>query len=140
MQHRQPYPTDLSAAEWYILEPLVPAAQLGGRPTAYPKREIVNAIFYALRSGCAWRLVPNDLLPWGIVYHYFWQWRRGGTWQRMNSGGDTSFDSAKQIKGRMRHTLVNTLGLLIEVVVTAANVQGGGLWSGPSPGSESTGG
>ena len=66
MESRHPYPTDLSDAEWRILEPLVPAAKLSGRPEEYPKREIVNAILYVLRSGGAWRMVPHDLPPWGI--------------------------------------------------------------------------
>lgn len=84
MQHRQPYPTDRSDAEWRILAPLIPPAKPGGRPQKYPKREIVNGILYLRRSGCAWRMLPHDLPPWQIVYHYFWQWRRDGTWQRLH--------------------------------------------------------
>jgi putative transposase len=72
MHSRKPYPTDLNDTEWQILEPLIPSAKPGGRPEAYPKREIVNAILYVLRTGCAWRFVPNALPPWGIVYHSFW--------------------------------------------------------------------
>ena len=62
----------------------MPEAKPGGRPEAYPKREILNAIFSLLRSGCSWRLLPHDLPPWRIVYHYFRQWQQEGTWQVMH--------------------------------------------------------
>jgi putative transposase len=84
MKTRQSYPTDLSDKEWALIRHLVPEARSGGRPEAYPKREILNAIFYLLRSGCSWRMVPHDLPPRRIVYHYFRQWRQDGTWQVMH--------------------------------------------------------
>jgi putative transposase len=84
MNPRPPYPTDLSDHEWELIQHLVPEAKPGGRPEAYPKREIRNAIFYLLRSGCSWRMLPHDLPPWRIVYHYFRTWRRDGTWQAMH--------------------------------------------------------
>lgn len=84
MNRRQSYPTDLSDQEWNLIQHLVPEAKPGGRPEAYPKREILNAIFYLLRSGCSWRMLPHDLPPWRIVYHYFRQWRQDGTWQVMH--------------------------------------------------------
>jgi transposase len=84
MNPRQPYPTDLSDTEWALIKHLVPEAKSGGRPEAYPKREILNAIFYLLRSGCSWRMLPHDLPPWRILYHYFRQWRLDGTWQVMH--------------------------------------------------------
>ena len=120
MESRQPYPTDLNDTEWQILALLIPAAKSGGRPEEYPKREIVNAILYVLRTGGAWRLVPHDLPPWGIVYHYFWRWRRDGTWKRIH---DTLRGDLRVLEGRKRHILVDTLGLLIAVVVTAASMQ-----------------
>jgi putative transposase len=64
---KQRYPTDLSDAEWNILEPYVPAPKPGGRPITHPRREILNAIFSIIRSGCGWRLLPRDLPPWKIV-------------------------------------------------------------------------
>jgi transposase len=67
-----------------LIKHLVPEAKPGGRPEAYPKRDILNAIFYLLRSGCSWRMLPHDLPPWRIVYHYFRQWRLDGTWQVMH--------------------------------------------------------
>jgi putative transposase len=81
MHTRQLYPTDLSDNAWKLIQPLVPEAKPGGRPEAYPKREILNAIFSLLRSGCSWRMLPHDLPPWRIVYHYFRQWQQDGTWQ-----------------------------------------------------------
>jgi putative transposase len=84
MHTRPPYPTDLSDREWDLIKHLVPAAKPGGRPEAYSKREILNAIFYLLRSGCSWRMLPHDLPPWRIVYHYFRQWQQDGTWQVMH--------------------------------------------------------
>jgi putative transposase len=83
---RSPYPTDLSDDEWRILEPLVPDAKPGGRPRAHKTRELLNAIFYVLRGGCAWRLLPHDFfLPWQRAYHYFRAWRMDGTWEQIHA-------------------------------------------------------
>ena len=81
MNTRQPYPTDLTDEEWDVIKHLVPEAKPGGRPEAYPKREILNAMFSLLRSGCSWRMLPHDLPPWRTVYYDFWQWRKDGTWE-----------------------------------------------------------
>ncbi len=85
MNTRPAYPTDVTDAEWQVLEPLVPPAKTGGRPAYYARREIVNGIFYLLRSGCSWRNLPHDLPPYRTVYHYFRAWRLDGSWERMNS-------------------------------------------------------
>ena len=86
MAARSPYPTDLSDDEWRILEPLVPDAKPGGRPRAHKTRELLNAIFYVLRGGCAWRLLPHDFfLPWQSAYHYFRAWRMDGTWEQIHA-------------------------------------------------------
>jgi transposase len=84
MEPQKPYPTDVSDREWELLQPYVPEPKRGGRPAKYPKRDILNGIFYIVRGGCAWRLLPHDFPPWQIVYHYFWIWRQDGTWQRMH--------------------------------------------------------
>ena len=82
---RKPYPSDLSDREWQLLEPLLPPPKPGGRPIKYSRREVFNAIRYVLRTGCAWRMLPNDLPPWRTVFHYFRTWRRDGTWERVHS-------------------------------------------------------
>src|ERR1700751_333397 len=78
MACRRRYPTDLSDTEWELVEPLVPAVRPGGRPALHQRREIVDALAYWLRAGCAWRLLPHDLPPWQTVYHYWRLWRLGG--------------------------------------------------------------
>ncbi len=80
---RRAYPTDLSDAEWRLLEPLIPLVKPGGRPARHTRRELLNAITYWVRSGCAWRLLPHDLPPWQTVYHYFRLWRRDGLWEQV---------------------------------------------------------
>jgi putative transposase len=97
MQKRKPYATDLSDAEWGLLEPLVPAVRTGGRPAKYPRREIMNAILYVLRSGCAWRLLPHDFPPWDSVYGYFNQWRKAGKWQQIH---DALYEQLRVAVGR----------------------------------------
>ena len=81
---RKPYTTDLSNAEWSCLKPHLPVPKAPGRPRIHNRREILNAIFYIVRSGCPWRLLPHDFPPWKTVFHYFRAWRIDGTWERMN--------------------------------------------------------
>ena len=97
MTKRQSYPTDLSDREWQILEPLVPAVKSGGRPAEHLRREVVNAILYALRNGCQWRLLPHDLPPWKTVYTYFRNWRQDGTWKGIH---DALRQQVRQADGR----------------------------------------
>jgi len=81
---RKTYPSDLKDDEWALLEPLVPPAKTGGRKRTANMREVLNAIYYVLKSGCQWDMLPHDLPPKGTVYHYYNTWRKDGTWQRMN--------------------------------------------------------
>src|ERR1700692_5036798 len=78
------YPTDLADTQWAVLAPLVPAAKAGGRPRTTDMREVLTAIFYVLRGGCQWRLLPKDFPPYHTVYDYFRSWRLLGTWERIN--------------------------------------------------------
>ena len=154
MEKRQPYPTDLTEEQWNRVAPLIPPVKTGGRPARYERREIVSAIFYQMRGGAAWRLLPHDLPPWRITYHYFRVWRKDGSWERIHDqlrgdvreaagrertpsagcldsqsvkttgrGGVHGYDAGKKVNGRKRHVLVDTLGLVWLLVVTAASVQ-----------------
>jgi len=81
---RQSYLTDLNDVEWKVIEPHIAVAKGAGRPRKHTLREILNAIFYLLRSGCAWRLLPHDFACWKTVYHYFRLWRISGVWEQIN--------------------------------------------------------
>lgn len=78
------YASDLSDGQWAVIEPHIPPARSGGRPRRVDIRAVVNAIFYLLRTGCQWRLLPNDFPPWGTVWWYFRRWHREGVWVRMH--------------------------------------------------------
>lgn len=81
---RQPYPSDLSDAEWEILKPLLPKPKGFGHPVEVDFREILNGIFYVQRTGCQWEMMPHDLPPYSTVYSYFNKWQRKGIWQQMH--------------------------------------------------------
>jgi putative transposase len=149
----QMYPTDLTDRQWQCIMPLIPPAKLGGRPRSVDMRAVINAILYIVVTGAQWRMLPKDYPKWQTVYHYFWQWRADGTWQRLHDtlraevrrragrhkhptagcvdsqsvktsavAAERGFDKGKQVNGRKRHLLVDTLGLLLAVAVTAASV------------------
>jgi len=82
---RQPYPSDLTDAQWKKLEPWVPKPKPGGRPAQYSRREILNAILYQAREGCSWRALPHDLPPYRTAFYYFRRWQRDGTWERLHA-------------------------------------------------------
>jgi len=82
--NRTSYSSDINDDQWKVIEPLIPPAKPGGRPRSVDMREILNAIFYVVRSGCAWRLIPHDLPIWSTVYDYFRQFRKTGVWQNIH--------------------------------------------------------
>ena len=81
---RAAYPSDVSDKQWAIIEPLLPQPKTGGRPHTTDMREVVNGIFYVLRTGCAWRQLPHDFPPWSTAYDYFRRFRNDGVWQRIH--------------------------------------------------------
>jgi putative transposase len=85
MMQRQDHPSDLTDAEWKILEPLIPPAKEGGRPRTTDMREVINAMLYVDRTGCQWRALPHDFPPWSTIWNYFRTWRNDGTWRRMHT-------------------------------------------------------
>jgi len=157
-QTRNRYPTDLTDKQWILLETILARLGVGsrGRPSEHGYREIVSAILYVVRSGCAWRLLPHDLPPWQTVYGQFRRWKRDGTWSALHDalrdkvrktegrnpqptaaiidaqtirGADTvgttsrGYDAGKKTNGRKRHIAVDTMGLLLVIMVTSADIQ-----------------
>lgn len=94
---RAAYPSDLTDEQWAVLAPLIPSAKAGGRPRTTDMREVINAILYVDRTGCAWRAMPHDLPRWGTVYFYFRRFRNQGVWQRMH---DTLREQVRLKEGR----------------------------------------
>lgn len=86
MNARKRYPSDLSDLQWHNIAHLFPPeTRATGRPRDYPIREVVNAVLYIARTGCAWRLLPHDFPPWGLVSYYFYTWRKAGLWQEVHA-------------------------------------------------------
>src|SRR3990167_3738101 len=86
---RQRYDSDLSDAQWQLIEPIVPVVKsnhtIGGRPAKYDRRELVNAMLYVARAGCQWRLLPHDFPKWKTVYTYFVTWHNAGVFETLNA-------------------------------------------------------
>jgi putative transposase len=152
---RKPYSTDLSDAQWTRLRSYLPAPKAQGRPRTHSLRDVFDAIFYVLKSGCHWRLLPHDFPPWSTVYYHFRRFRVSGLWflilkalrvaerERVGkncqptaaimdsqsvksveeSAHPSGYDAHKNVKGRKRHLLVDTLGLPLSVYVSPADIQ-----------------
>lgn len=158
---REPYPTDLTDAQWATLAALLPPGPWWGRPRRVDLREVGNAILYVVRNGIPWRALPHDLPKWPIVYYYFRMWTDDGTWEAINDAlrtqvredagkhadpsvgiidsqtvkvtaipSERGYDAGKKVNGRKRSGIVDTLGLLLRVVVHAADISDlqGGKW------------
>jgi putative transposase len=94
---RAVYPSDLTDAQWRRIAPLIPRPKGQGRPRKASHREILDAILYLLRSGCAWRLLPHDFPHWKTVYTYFRLWRIQGVWEKIH---DRLRDETRRAAGR----------------------------------------
>jgi len=149
------YPSDVTDAQWTLIEPHIPVYP-GGRPRVTPLRDVVDAVFYILTTGCQWRYLPKDFPPKSTVWRYFNEWRHNGTLDQLHdrlrqkvrtaekpyaprttasvdsqsvdtsSGGEQrGRDNAKNVDGRKRHIVVDSMGLLLGVLVTSADVDDG---------------
>lgn len=83
--NRKTYSSDLTDAEWKLIKPYLPEGRPGGRPRKTDMREVLNAIYYVLKSGCQWDMLPHDFPAKGTVYHYYNEWRKDGIWERLNA-------------------------------------------------------
>jgi putative transposase len=87
MTKRHPYPSDLTDEQWSLIRPLVCPRRLTkvGHPVTVERRDLVDALFYLLRTGCQWRQLPHDLPPWGTVSSQFYRWRQAGVWEKVEA-------------------------------------------------------
>lgn len=151
-----PYPSDLTDAQWAVIQQFLPPAPTGCRPRTTNMRDVVNAILYILRTGCQWRYLPKDFPPKSTVWRYFKRWQEDGTWQRIHDalrkkvrtaekpysprttasvdsqsvdttcgGEERGRDNAKNVDGRKRHIVIDSMGLLLAILVTGAQVDDG---------------
>lgn len=115
---RKPYDPDVTDAEWLILEPLIRGVQSGGRLCFRNRREIINAIFYLQRSGCAWRLLPHEFPPWQTVDYYFRRWHIAGVWEAMLK------TIREQVRQKLKRAAIPSAGIIDAQSVKTSEVGG----------------
>ena len=91
------YPSDLNDAEWALVAPFIPPARRGGRRRSVNVREVINAIFYVLSTGCQWQALPKNLPPRSTAHFYFMLWNWDGTLERIH---DTLYVATREAAGR----------------------------------------
>ena len=96
---RTAYPSDLTDAQWRLIERRIPPAEPGGRRRTVNMRKVVNGILYLVRTGCSWRQLPHDLPPWGTVHYYYRRFRLDGTWQKVH---DALREKVRRAEGRKK--------------------------------------
>jgi transposase len=93
------YSTDLNDLEWAVMEKILGGSPKLGRPPRFNRRAVLGAIFYMVRTGGSWRLLPHDLPPWRIVYYYFARWRAEGLFEKLH---DALREAARQQSGKKK--------------------------------------
>ena len=146
------YPSDLTNQQWDVIKDLIPPARRGGRKRTADVRKVLDAVFYLNRTGCGWRYLPENFPPWRTVYEYFSKWRSTRVLEviceelskiaRKQSGKEEipsvliidsqsakaqfgesrGYDGFKKVRGRKRHIIVDTLGIVHGIRISPANV------------------
>jgi putative transposase len=116
--NKKAYPSDLSEAEWQLIMPHLPKPCLTGRPMEWQWRNLLDALYYVLKTGCQWRQLPGDFMPWQTVYRY-WAWFKGTTyWHKIN---DLLSNLIRQKEGR---ELLPTAAIIDSQTVKATETGG----------------
>jgi putative transposase len=149
---RRLYPSDLTEAQWESIKDLIPSARRGGRRRTVDVRKVIDGVLYLINTGCQWRYLPQDFPPWKTIYHYYRAWIFSGVWKsihdllrglirqdfgknqeasyliidsqsvRASQGEKRGYDGFKRVRGRKRHLMVDTMGLMHGVRIDGADL------------------